>query len=74
MLRHPEVENAPTVVCQHQEQLQDLKSDRRYCEKVDGHHVPDVVIEERPPRLGRWLSVTEHLLGNRGFGNLNAEL
>ena len=42
--------------------------------KVHRDHVPDVIIEELPPRLGRWLSVPDHVLGNRGFGNLDAQL
>jgi hypothetical protein len=74
MCRHAEVENAPAVVCEHEEHVQDLKSDRRYGKEVDGDHVPNVVIQERPPGLGRRLSVPHHVLGHSGLGNLDAQL
>ena len=42
--------------------------------EVHRDHIPDVIIEERPPRLGRWLLAPDHVLGDGGFGNLDAQL
>src|SRR5215469_10436625 len=45
------LQNAPTVVCQHQEHVEHLKSERRHGEKVYRHHALDVVFQECSPRL-----------------------
>ena len=51
----PKVQNAPPVVSQHQKHVQDLKTDRRHYEEVDGYHALNVILKECPPSLGRGL-------------------
>ena len=42
--------------------------------KIDGNQVLDMVVEKAPPRLRRWLSTPNHVLGHGGLGNGYAEL
>ena len=73
MGRDTEVENAPAVVCQDQKDIEDLKSDGGYREKVNGHQTGHMILEESSPRLGRRLATPHHVFGNGRFGNLDAE-
>ncbi len=43
-------------------------------EEVDGHQVLDMIVEKAPPGLGRWFATANHVLGNSGLGNGDAEL
>src|SRR5437762_9038396 len=45
------LENAPTVVRQHQEDVKHLKPQRRYGEEVHRDHALDVIVQECSPRL-----------------------
>jgi hypothetical protein len=72
MSRHTAVEKAPPVVGQHQKDVQDLKADRGYGKKVDGHQTGDVILQESPPGLGRRLWLSHHALADGGFGDLKA--
>ena len=51
MCRYAEVVNAPPVVPQNQENIRDLKADRRHREKVYRYHVLHMILKERPPSL-----------------------
>lgn len=73
MSRYAEVENAPPVVRQHQKDTKDLKADRRHREKVHRHHTLHMSLQERPPSLGRRFSMSHHVLGDGGFGNLDTQ-
>src|SRR3982751_6159036 len=53
-----------------QKNIQGLKTHRRHHEKIDRHHAFHMVIEERPPSLGRWFPTPHHILGDRRFGDL----
>jgi len=57
-----EVENATTIMCQHQEHVEDLKPDRRHREEVNGNHTLHMVLKERPPGLGRRLAAADQVL------------
>jgi hypothetical protein len=68
-----EMHNAPAVVCQNQEHVQDLKSDCWHAEKVHRHHALDVILEEGPPGL-RWrLPATYHVLAHARLAEVDAE-
>ena len=51
MSRDAKLQNAPTVVCQHQEHLEHLKPKRRHGEKVYGNHALHMVFHECSPTL-----------------------
>ena len=38
------------------------------------HQVLDMIVEKAPPGLGRWLATANHVLGNSGLRNGDAEL
>ena len=59
------------IVCQHQEHIQDLKSERRHREEVDGDGALHMVLKEGPPGLGGRPPVADH--SNAGLAHLNAE-
>src|SRR5437868_4402171 len=73
MRGHVEMHDAPAVVSQNQEHVQDLKPDRRHSEKVDRHHGLDVIVQEGPPRL-RWrLRTAYEVLAHAGLADIDAE-
>ena len=61
------------VVTENDEYVQDTKRDFRDGEKVAGSNIGNVIVQERSPRLGRWLSLPDHVLGHRRFGKLMAQ-
>ena len=68
------MQNAPAVVRQHQEHIQDLEPDGRYRKEVDGNHALHVVGEEGPPGLRRLLEVPRHILAHTGLADVDTEL
>ena len=58
---------------QHQQHVEDAKGGCGDGEKINGHEILGMIIEEGPPGLGRWLSVPDPILGDRGLGDLDAE-
>src|SRR5262249_17370230 len=65
--------NPTSVVCQHEEDVEHLETDRRDREEVDGHGRRQVTVQERAPRLRRWPPAATHVLADAGFSNVNAE-
>jgi hypothetical protein len=74
MGRDIERKNPPAVVCQNEEDVQDLESNRRHREEIDGHQALDVIIKKRPPCLRRRLAGTCHVLANTHLPDLDTEL
>ena len=70
---YAEMHDPPAVVSQNQEHIQDLKPDRRHCEEVDGHQGLDVILKEGPPGLRRRLPLPDHVLGDAGLSDVDAE-
>ena len=68
------MKNAPPVMCQHQEHVEDLEPDGRHRKKVDRHHRLDVIFQEGPPGLRRWLVVPRHVLAYAGLADVDSEL
>src|SRR4051794_1376693 len=71
---HAEVYNAPPVVCQDQEDVEDLETDRGHGKEVDGYQTVNVILQKSPPGLRGWFSMPHHILGDRGFGDLDPQL
>jgi hypothetical protein len=55
-----EVEDAPAMVSEHDEDEEHTQVRGGNGEEVDGDQVPDVVGEERPPGLGRRCALLRH--------------
>jgi hypothetical protein len=68
------VDDASPGVCQDDEDEQHLEQRRGHGEEVHGNEAPDVVVEERAPGLRRRRSTADQILGDRGLGDLEAEL
>ncbi len=68
------VENAPTIVGQHQEDGQNLKADRRYREEVDRNQALHMVLQERPPGLRWWFSPADQVFAHARFADIEAQL
>ena len=73
MSRHVEVDDPPTLVTEHDEAEQHAEADRRHGEEVDGGDVADMVLEKGPPSLRRWFPVSDHVLGHRPLGEIDAQ-
>src|SRR4030095_3996984 len=68
-----EMQDAPSVVSQNQEHVQDLKPDRRHGKEVDRHHGFDVILQERPPVL-RWrIPRVYDVFADARLADINAE-
>jgi hypothetical protein len=65
---------ASAVVREGDEDEQDLEEHRGHGEEVQGDEASEVVVEERAPRLRRRRSTADQVLGDRGLGDLEAEL
>src|SRR5215472_8475064 len=68
------MQNAPPVVREHQEHIQDLKPDRRYRKEVDRNQGLHVIIEECPPGLGGRISAPDHILAHARLADVDAQL
>ena len=74
MLRDIEMDDAPAIVTENDENEQNPEGGGRQREEVDGHQDLDMIVEKAPPGLGRWLATANHVLGNSGLRNGDAEL
>ena len=74
MLGDVEVNDASSVVGQHEEYEQNTECDGGHGEEVDGDEIFQMIIEECPPTRTGWFPVAGHVLGNRRLGQVNAEL
>ena len=63
----------PSLVRQHEENVEDLKPDRRHGEEVYGHNRFHMVVKEGPPGLRRWLPTAYQVFAHARFTNLDAE-
>ena len=73
MSRHVEVQNAPPFMGQDQEYVQHLEANCGHSEKIYGDQLADVVVQKGAPGLGRWFPMTEHVLANTGFADIDAQ-
>src|SRR5215471_12544677 len=68
------MQNAPSVVRQYQEHVQDLEPDRRHRKKVHGNHGLHVVVQEGPPGLGGRIVTARQVFAHAGLADVNAQL
>ena len=74
MLGHVEVDDAPALVGEHDENEEDAQAGGGNGEEVDRHEVPDMVGEERAPGLRGGCAPLRHQPGDGAFGHLEAQL
>src|SRR5206468_10102616 len=53
VLGHVEVDDAPAVMSEHDENKEDAQAHGRHREEIEGDQIADMVGEERPPGLRR---------------------
>jgi len=70
---HIEVKNATTIMGQHEKHVEDLETDGRDGEEIDGDELRDVVLEEGAPSLRRWLAATHHVFAHAGLADVDTE-
>jgi len=61
-------------VSQDQEYVQQLKANGRHREEVDRYHRLEVILQEGPPGLRRWLAASHHILADAGLADVDAQL
>src|SRR3989441_8779724 len=69
-----EVDDAPAMVNEHDENEEDAQARGGNREEVDGDQVADMVGEERPPRLRRPGTPLRHQPGDGALGDVDTEL
>jgi len=74
MLGHVEVDDAPTMVSEHDENEEDAQAHGGHREEIERDQVPDMISKERPLGLGpRGASLWEQA-GDGALGHIDAEL
>src|SRR6516164_4443860 len=58
---------------QDQKYVKHLKTNGRHREEVDRYHTLEVILQEGPPGLRRWLAASHHILANTGLADVNVE-
>jgi len=71
---HVEVDDAPAMVNEHDENEEDAQARGGNREKVEGDQISDMVREERPPRLRRLGTPLRHQPGDGSLGHVDTEL
>jgi hypothetical protein len=69
---HIEVQNAATIMGQHQKDVKDLKTDRGHREEVDGHQLLGVILQKCTPSLRRGLGATHHVFADAALTDVDA--
>jgi hypothetical protein len=73
MRRHADVHDPPPLVCEHEKDIQHLKSNRGDGKEVDGHHGANVVLKESAPSLGWRTANAKQIFADGALGELDAE-
>ena len=69
-----EMNDTATVMAKDDEDEQNSEGCGRQSEKVERHQVLCMIIEKAPPSMGRWRAMANHILGDGGLGNGDAQL
>jgi hypothetical protein len=69
-----EVDDAPAMVGEHDEDEEDAQARGGHHEEIEGDQVPEMVGEERPPGLRRQGASPRHEPGDGALGHVDAEL
>ncbi len=73
MRSNVEMEKAPSLVRQDDQDIENSKGDGRHHEEVRRDQLPRMVIQEGTPGLGGRFSLTSHVLRDGGLGHLDSE-
>ena len=73
-LGHVEMDDTSPVVGQDDEDEQHVERHRGHGEEIDGHQIFHMVVEKRSPGWRRGPAMADHVLGDRRFGQVDAEL
>ena len=73
MSRNVEVHDSSPMMLQQDEHEQELKVEGGHDKEIDRDKLLGVVLQECPPRLGRGLAVSDHVLGDSSFRNINPQ-
>src|SRR5262249_37814364 len=68
-----EVDHASSIVCKDNKNEEDFEPNGVDGEEVDERELRNVILEERPPRLRWCFGASDHVLGNRGLRDFNAQ-
>jgi hypothetical protein len=74
VLGHVEVDDAPAMVSEHDENEEHAQACSGGCEEVEGDEVSDMIGEERPPSLGGRGAPPGEQPGDGALGDIEAEL
>jgi hypothetical protein len=74
VLGHVEVDDAPAMVSEHDENEEHAHTRSGHREEIEGDQVPDVIGQERPPGLGRRGGPLREQPGDGAFGYVDTEL
>jgi len=74
VLGHVEVDDAPAVVGEHDENEEHAQARGGHREEIEGDQASDMVVEERPPGLRRPGAPLRHEPGDGTLGHVDAEL
>jgi len=74
VLGHVEVNDAPAMVSEYDENEEDAQAHGRHREEIERDQVPDMVGEERPPGLRRLRTPLRDQARDRAFGHFEAKL
>src|SRR6516164_2545647 len=68
------MQNAPPLMRQHQQHVEDLEPDGRYRKEVDRNHGLHVVLQEGSPDLGGRVVAAHQVLAHTRLANVDAQL
>ncbi len=74
VLGHVEVDDAPAMVSEHDENEEHAQARGGHREEIEGDQASDMVVEERPPGLRRPGAPLRHEPGDGALGHVDAEL
>ena len=67
------MQNATSVMGQHQKHVKYLETDRGHREKVDRDQLLGMILEECAPSLRRWLAAAHHVSADAALPDVDAE-
>ena len=73
MLRDIKMDDPATIMRQDDEDIQDLQTNRRDCEEINGYRLFNMIAKKRHPRLRGLVVPLRHQSRNRPLGNFEPE-
>jgi hypothetical protein len=68
-----EVQNAPSVMGQHQKHVKNLEANRGHSEEIDGDQLLDMILEEGAPSLRGRFMAAHHVFADAALSDVDAE-